>query len=130
MNRRWPTAQAHGPANPQGTCRQERNNHQIKASFNLSTIGAKVSGFRQISNVLTIDCPDEESREKIIEKVKVTEYLSSVEIKKPEKRFPHCIIYDIPKAMEEEDVFHSLSQATGMESSVFKISFKIKGRGE
>ncbi|GBN11474.1 hypothetical protein AVEN_275432-1 [Araneus ventricosus] len=102
---------------------------KVKASFNPSTIGAKVSGFRQISSGLAIDCPDDESREKIVEKVKVIESLSGLEIKKPEKRFSRCIIYDIPKATEE-DVFHSLSQETGFESSVFKTSFKIKGRGE
>ncbi|GBM91404.1 hypothetical protein AVEN_204276-1 [Araneus ventricosus] len=78
-----------------------------------NTIGAKVSGFRNISNGLGIDFPVLESREKIIEKVKVTESLTSVEIKKPEKRFPRYIIYDIPKAKEQEIVFHSLSQ-TGL----------------
>ncbi|GBM74535.1 hypothetical protein AVEN_126586-1 [Araneus ventricosus] len=84
-----------------------------------------VRSFR--SKGIARDCPDDKGAQRLLQLIQTNEKLAGgIERKKTPIRFPRCIVYDIPKGMEDIEVSEALELATGVPKGSLKPCFRIK----
>ncbi|GBM61076.1 hypothetical protein AVEN_264394-1 [Araneus ventricosus] len=103
----------------------------LQKEINPQKEGFEVSATRPLRNKgLAIDCSSKDHLDNFLEKLSAKSKLTEkIEIKKPGKRFPRCVIYDLEEDTQEADVLQAIATATQAEETEFRISFKMKGKG-
>ncbi|GBN93599.1 hypothetical protein AVEN_174390-1 [Araneus ventricosus] len=103
----------------------------LQKEINPQKEGFEVTATRPLRNKgLAVDCTSKDHLDILLEKLNAkTQLTEKIEIKKPEKRFPRCVIYDLEEDTQEGDVLKALANATQAEEKDFRICFKMKGKG-
>ncbi|GBM40619.1 hypothetical protein AVEN_27204-1 [Araneus ventricosus] len=86
--------------------------------------GLSISTVRPIRNKgVAVDCHSKEDAQKHLSEIKKDSKLAeALDFKKPEPRFPRCVVYDILNSTENSEILGALALAIGASRNDFKVN--------
>ncbi|GBM56808.1 hypothetical protein AVEN_227322-1 [Araneus ventricosus] len=103
----------------------------LKEHVNPVKAGLSITTVRPLRKQgVAVDCCSKEDAQKLLSQIKNSKLAEALDTKRPEPRYPRCVVYDIPNGTEDTEVLEAMSIATGANSSDLKVSFKIKSKND